>query len=203
MAPLMVIVMVAAHTNASPGIRDHKSYGACIRDPSRGITCSVHFVIITVSRQIAPAGFLWASLFFSFEWQSEVHTRHPCVGRLLCLLDALRRTRIQDRPSEEESSNSHDRKRRAESRGVDRCAACRHKYPEYRSPGPRRGRSGRVSSAGCSLRACPRGPGRGRVMCRNGLSRFYSSVAGNSSRFEETTMSPSLFLKDTIYPSRY
>jgi hypothetical protein len=37
------------------------------------ITCSVHFVILTVSRQIVAAGFPWATQFFSFEWPSVVY----------------------------------------------------------------------------------------------------------------------------------
>jgi hypothetical protein len=39
-----------------------------------GITCSVHFVILTVSRQIEAAGFPWVSLFFSFKWPSVAYT---------------------------------------------------------------------------------------------------------------------------------
>lgn len=38
------------------------------------ITCSIHFVILTVSRQIEASGFLYASLLFSFSWPSVAYT---------------------------------------------------------------------------------------------------------------------------------
>ncbi|QEE17978.1 hypothetical protein DSAG12_03816 [Promethearchaeum syntrophicum] len=37
------------------------------------ITSSVHFIILTVSRQIEDMGFSWAPLFFSFKWPSIVY----------------------------------------------------------------------------------------------------------------------------------
>ena len=38
-----------------------------------GVTCSVHFVILTLSRQAAFAGQPWLSLFLSFRWPSVVY----------------------------------------------------------------------------------------------------------------------------------
>jgi hypothetical protein len=35
-----------------------------------GLTCSVHFVILTVGRQTALSGFAWMPLFVSFKWPS-------------------------------------------------------------------------------------------------------------------------------------
>jgi len=73
-APLMVIVMIAVHAYASPDARMYSLTALAWMILLAGITCSVHFVILTVSRQIAAAGFQWYSLFFSFEWPSVVYT---------------------------------------------------------------------------------------------------------------------------------
>lgn len=73
MAPLMVIVMVAVHAYASPETRGYSLTALAFMVVLAGITSSVHFVILTVSRQIASAGFPWASFFFSFEWPSVVY----------------------------------------------------------------------------------------------------------------------------------
>ncbi|MDK2889623.1 MAG: hypothetical protein PWR21_255 [Methanoculleus sp.] len=73
MAPLMVIVMVAVHAYASPETRGYSLTALAFMVVLAGITSSVHFVILTVSRQIASAGFPWASFFFSFEWPSVAY----------------------------------------------------------------------------------------------------------------------------------
>ena len=38
-----------------------------------GLTCSLHFVILTVSRQAAFAGLSWLPLFLSFKWPSVAY----------------------------------------------------------------------------------------------------------------------------------
>jgi len=73
MAPLMVIVMVAVHAYASRETRAYSLTALAFMTILAGITCSVHFVILTVSRQIGSAGFPWASFLFSFEWPSVVY----------------------------------------------------------------------------------------------------------------------------------
>jgi hypothetical protein len=73
-APLMVIVMIAVHAYASPETRMYSLTALAFMVIMAGITCSVHFVILTVSRQIEAAGFPWGSLFFSFRWPSVVYT---------------------------------------------------------------------------------------------------------------------------------
>jgi len=73
MAPLMVIVMVAVHAYASPGARAYSLPALAFMVMMAGITAGVHFVILTVSRQIASAGLPWAPYFFSFEWPSVVY----------------------------------------------------------------------------------------------------------------------------------
>lgn len=73
-APLMVIVMVAVHAYASPDTRVYSLAALAFMILMADITCCVHFVILTVSRQIEAAGFPWGSLFFSFRWPSVTYT---------------------------------------------------------------------------------------------------------------------------------
>lgn len=74
MAPLMVMVMVAVHAYASPGARAYSLPALAFMVIMAGITSSIHFVVLTVSREIAAAGFPWAPFFVSFEWPSVVYT---------------------------------------------------------------------------------------------------------------------------------
>jgi hypothetical protein len=74
LAPLMVITMVAVHAYAS---REVKAYGLTalvFMIVMAGITSSVHFAILTVSRQIEAAELTGAALFFSFKWPSVAYT---------------------------------------------------------------------------------------------------------------------------------
>ncbi|TAJ45878.1 hypothetical protein CUJ86_02625 [Methanofollis fontis] len=73
MAPSMVAVMVAVHAYASPGARAYSGMACACMLLLAGITSGVHFVILTVSRQIGAAGFPWAPLLFSFEWPSVAY----------------------------------------------------------------------------------------------------------------------------------
>ncbi|MFC1860140.1 hypothetical protein ACFLYC_01010 [Chloroflexota bacterium] len=73
-APLLVIIMVAVHAYAHSDAKAYSLTALIFMVLMAGITCSVHFVILTVSRQIAAAGFPGASLFFSFNWPSVVYT---------------------------------------------------------------------------------------------------------------------------------
>ncbi|WP_197080327.1 hypothetical protein [Methanosarcina siciliae] len=65
-APLMVIVVIAIHAYASPETKAYSLTARAFMIIMASITCTVHFVILTVSRQIESAGFPWVSLFFSF-----------------------------------------------------------------------------------------------------------------------------------------
>ncbi len=73
MAPLIIIVMVTVHSYASSETKMYSLIALAFMVIMAAITCSVHFVILTVSRQIEAAGFVWASLFFSFKWPSVVY----------------------------------------------------------------------------------------------------------------------------------
>jgi len=73
-APLLVISMVAVHAYAPPEAKAYSLTALIFMILLAGITSSVHFVILTVSRQINTAGFPWAPVFFSFTWPSVVYT---------------------------------------------------------------------------------------------------------------------------------
>ncbi|WP_319643520.1 hypothetical protein [Methanovulcanius yangii] len=73
-APLMVVVMVAVHAYAAPEAGIFSLSALAFMSIMAAITCSVHFVILTVRHLIESAGFPWVSLFFSFTWPSVVYT---------------------------------------------------------------------------------------------------------------------------------
>ncbi|HKZ62235.1 MAG TPA: hypothetical protein VJZ68_07470, partial [Nitrososphaera sp.] len=70
MAPLAVIVMVAVHAYASPQNRAYSLTALAFMILLAGITCSVHFLILTVSRPIEAAGFPSTSFFLPYNWPS-------------------------------------------------------------------------------------------------------------------------------------
>ncbi|MBN2088149.1 hypothetical protein JW964_00970 [candidate division KSB1 bacterium] len=72
--PLMVITMVVVHAYASPDVKACSLTALILMSIMAGITSCVHFVILTVSRQITAAGLAGAPLFFSFQWPSVVYT---------------------------------------------------------------------------------------------------------------------------------
>jgi hypothetical protein len=74
LAPLMVLTMVAVHAYASREVKACSLAALVFMIVMAGITSSVHFAILAVSRQIEAAGLTWASLFFSFQWPSVAYT---------------------------------------------------------------------------------------------------------------------------------
>lgn len=73
-APLMVIVMIIVHAYASPDTKTYSLNVLAFMIIMADITCSVHFVFLTVSRQLGAAGFPSGSLFFSFRRPSVAYT---------------------------------------------------------------------------------------------------------------------------------
>lgn len=73
-APLMVISMVAIHLYASPEDKAYSLTALAFMILLAGLTSSIHFVILTVSRQIEAAGLPWLPLFISFQWPSVAYT---------------------------------------------------------------------------------------------------------------------------------
>jgi hypothetical protein len=73
-APLMVVSMVAVHAYAPPEGKAYSLTALVFMLLLAGITSSVHFVVLTVGRQIEASGLAWLPLFFSFKWPSVVYT---------------------------------------------------------------------------------------------------------------------------------
>jgi hypothetical protein len=74
MAPLMVISMVAVHAYAPAQVKVYSLTALVFMILLAGITSSVHFVILTVSRQIEATGLTWVPLLLSFKWPSVAYT---------------------------------------------------------------------------------------------------------------------------------
>ncbi len=69
----MVISMVVVHAYAFPEVKAYSFTALAFMILLAGITSSVHFVILTVSRQIEAAGLPWVPLFLSFTWPSVAY----------------------------------------------------------------------------------------------------------------------------------
>jgi hypothetical protein len=76
MMPLMVALMVAAHAWAPAEAKVFSVMALVFVSLVAGLTCSVHFVILTVGRQAAFSGLAWMPLFLS----------SPVVALLLAIL---------------------------------------------------------------------------------------------------------------------
>lgn len=74
MAPLMIISMVAVHAYASCEVKVYSFTALIFMILLGGITSSIHFVSLTVSRQIEATGWRWFPFFFSFKWPSVAYT---------------------------------------------------------------------------------------------------------------------------------
>jgi hypothetical protein len=73
MMPMMVALMVAVHAWAPPHAKALSLTAVVFMGLLAGVTCSVHFVILTLSRQTAFAGQSWLPLFLSFKWPSVAY----------------------------------------------------------------------------------------------------------------------------------
>ncbi|HSQ74916.1 MAG TPA: hypothetical protein VLT13_05140 [Bacteroidota bacterium] len=73
MMPAMVSLMVAVHAWAPTRVKTLTLVAVVFMGLLAGLTCSVHFAILTLSRQIAFAEQPWLALFFSFKWPSVVY----------------------------------------------------------------------------------------------------------------------------------
>jgi hypothetical protein len=68
--PLLVGLMVAVHAWAPEGLKVLSLMSLVFMTLLAGLTCSLHFVILTVSRQAEFSRFDWMPLFLSFKWPS-------------------------------------------------------------------------------------------------------------------------------------
>ena len=73
MMPVMVALMMAVHAWAPAHAKTLSLTAVVFMGLVAGVTCSVHFVILTLSRQAAFAGQSWLPLFLSFKWPSVVY----------------------------------------------------------------------------------------------------------------------------------
>jgi hypothetical protein len=72
-APLMVMAMVAVHAYSPPETKAYSFTALIFMILLAGITSSVHFVILTIGRQIEAIGSTWAPLLLSFSWPSVAY----------------------------------------------------------------------------------------------------------------------------------
>jgi cytochrome c oxidase subunit IV len=70
MMPLLIGLMVATHAWASAEAKVFSLMALMFMGLVAGLTCSLHFVILVVSRQAAFANIEWMPLFLSFNWPS-------------------------------------------------------------------------------------------------------------------------------------
>jgi hypothetical protein len=71
--PLIVALMVAVHAWAPAEAKVFSLVALVFAALLAGLTCSVHFVILTVGRHAAFAGPAWAPLLLSFTWPSVAY----------------------------------------------------------------------------------------------------------------------------------
>ncbi len=73
MMPAMVALMVAVHAWAPARAKVLSLAALAFMCLLAGVTCSLHFVILTVSHQAAFAGQPWLPLVFQFKWPSVAY----------------------------------------------------------------------------------------------------------------------------------
>jgi hypothetical protein len=73
MMPAMVVLMIAVHAWAPPHLKTLSLAAVLFMGLVAGVTCCIHFVILTLSRQAAIAGQSWFPLLFAFKWPSVAY----------------------------------------------------------------------------------------------------------------------------------
>lgn len=73
MMPAMVVLMVAVHAWTPARIKTLSFTAVLFMGLLAVVTCSIHFVILTTSRQAEFAALSWLPLFFEFKWPSVVY----------------------------------------------------------------------------------------------------------------------------------
>jgi len=71
--PAMVALIVAVHAWAPTRVKTLSLVAVVFMGLLAGVTCSLHFLISTVSHQAAFAGQSWLPLFLQFKWPSVVY----------------------------------------------------------------------------------------------------------------------------------
>ena len=73
MAPFMILSVVTIHAYAAPTTKAYSLPALILMSVAAGITASIHFVILTVSRPLAAAGLSGVDLLLSFKWPSVAY----------------------------------------------------------------------------------------------------------------------------------
>lgn len=71
--PVLVSLFAAVHAWALDQYKVHTFVAVSFMTLLAVVTCGVHFMVLTLSRNAAFAGQPWAPLFFSFKWPSVVY----------------------------------------------------------------------------------------------------------------------------------
>jgi hypothetical protein len=89
LAPLMVVLMVAVHAWTSAQLKTYSLAALVFMSLLAGITCSVHFVVLTISRHVEFAGLVWIPLLLSFKWPSVAYALDILAWDLFFALSML------------------------------------------------------------------------------------------------------------------
>jgi hypothetical protein len=87
--PVMVGLMVAVHAWAAPQTKVYSLLALVFMALLTGVTCSVHFVVLTVSHQADFVGQSWLPLVLSFKWLSVTYTLDVLAWDVFFALAAL------------------------------------------------------------------------------------------------------------------
>jgi hypothetical protein len=100
MMPAMVGLMVAVHAWAAPETKVYGLLATVFMGLSTVVTCSVHFVILTVTHRAEFAGQSWVPLVLSFRWISVTYALDILAWdvffalAVLCAVPVLRGSRL-------------------------------------------------------------------------------------------------------------
>lgn len=73
LAPFMVACIVAVHAYASPELKVYSLMALAFMILVAGISSSVNFAVLTVSRQAEAAGLSWLPLFLPYKWPAVAY----------------------------------------------------------------------------------------------------------------------------------
>lgn len=73
LAPFMVACLVAVHAYASPELKVYSLMALAFMILVAGISSSVNFAVLTVSRQAEAAGSSWLPLFLPYKWPAVAY----------------------------------------------------------------------------------------------------------------------------------
>lgn len=89
LAPLMVVLTAVIHAWAPEKVKVFGLISLVFMSLLAVVTCGVHFVILTVSRDASVATLTWAPLFLSFKWPSVVYALDILAWDILFALSAF------------------------------------------------------------------------------------------------------------------